>query len=94
MKNKSPQAPKGKWRYGCVKRVYKTVLPDVTFSETSYEVVEVFHQGKAWSSEPRAVTAESKKALITQLKKVISDIEKYDVIVEKKSIVHKIGQKK
>ena len=82
------QAPKGKWRYGCVKRTYVTILPDETFTEHSFEVAEVFNSGKLWSAEARAVTAESKAGLIRQLERVIKDLKSYPVIVEKKPFVN------
>ena len=88
------QAPIGKWRYGCVKRTYVTILPDERFTEHSFEVAEVFFQGKAWSAEARAVTAESKAALIEQLERVIRDIKAYSVIVEKKPYVNDMRKKK
>lgn len=91
---KSPQAPKSKWRYGCVKRTYKTVLPKETFKDTFYELVEVFDQGKMWTAEGVTMAAESKKALIKALKIAIDDLEKYDVIVQRKAVIHRIGKVK
>lgn len=98
-KKKSKQAPKGTWRYGVVKRTYKTLLPvehgvSEVLTEVHFELAEVFSRGRAYSSEARAITAESKAGLIKQMKKAIKDIGKYPVIVEKNPIVHDMRRKK
>lgn len=98
-KKKSKQAPKGTWRYGIVKRTYKTIIGTTTggvsrYSVTCYEPAEVYNSGKSWSTEARAIIGGSKRELIEQMKKAIKDFEKYDVIVEKKPIVHDMRRKK
>lgn len=94
MAGKAPQAPKNKWRYGVVKRTYKTVLPDKTFTETAYELVEVYYSGKAWTSEAVSLMGASRKQLERALELALADIRKYDLIVEKKLIVRTIGKAK
>lgn len=86
------QAPKGKWRYGCVKRTYVTKLPNETFKETLYEIVEVYDQGKSWTGEAVTIYGSSKKDLIEALQRAIKDLETYMTIVEKKPIVHVVGE--
>jgi hypothetical protein len=93
-RKKSPQAPKGKWRYGCVKRTYVTKLPKETFRESSFELVEVFDQGRSWTAEAVSMAADSRAGLILALEIAVKDLKKYDVIVEKKPIVHDMGRKK
>lgn len=85
------QAPKHKWRYGCVKRIYKTVLPGKTFTEVSYELVEMYDQGRSWTENAVTVTGSSKARLIEVLMMAIADIKTYPVVIEKKPIVHRIG---
>lgn len=89
----NPQAPKGKWRYGVVKKTYVTVLPDSQHQETHYELVEVYDQGKSWTAEPISVSASSQKELVATLQRMINDVNKYNIITIKKKIVHKIGIK-
>lgn len=90
-RKKSPQAPKGKWRYGVVKRTYKTMLPKETFSETYYELVEVYDQRKSYTAEAVSLTAESKEGLIRALTVALQDLDKYDVIIDRKAVVRKFG---
>lgn len=90
-KEKPPQAPKGKWRYGVVKRKYKTITPKMTSTQTSYELVEVYDQGRSWTSEAVCLAAASKKGLTTSLQFALQDLDSYDVIVDNKVIIRRIG---
>lgn len=90
---KKKQAPKGRWRYGCVKRTYVTKLPKETFKESCYELVEVFDQGKSWTAEAVSVSAESYQGLIRTLEVIISDLKNYAMIEEPKSIIRDMRKK-
>ncbi len=84
----------GKWRYGCVKRTYKTIAPTLTCQETIYELVEVYDHGKSWTKEPVMPSSNTKKGLIEMLERAIRDLKEHDPIVERKPIIRKIGEKK
>lgn len=94
-KKKVPQAPKGKWRYGIVKRTYKTVFETspkkLSFTESFFELVEVYDQGRSYTGVTVDISAEGKAGLIRALESALAAAKKYDVIVEKKVIVHRIG---
>jgi hypothetical protein len=87
----SKKLPKNKWRYGCVKRTYKTILSGKTFTETCYELVEVFGPGLSYTENAVTVSGNSKAGLQEALLRAARDVAEYPVIVEKKPIVHKIG---
>lgn len=84
----------GKWRYGCVKRTYKTITPALTCQETTYELAEVYDHGKSWTKEPVSPYSNTKKGLIEMLKRAIKDLEEHDPIVERKPIIRIVGEKK
>lgn len=77
------------WKYGCVKRTYKTVLPNrkVT-SETLYELVEVY-DGKGHTETAIQMCASSKNKLIESLKRALWDLQKAPVIVQEEPVVHR-----
>lgn len=83
-----------KWRYGCVKRTYKTITPALTCQETTYELVEVYDNGRSWTKEPVTPYSNTKKGLIEMLERAIKDLEEHDPIVERKPIIRIVGEKK
>lgn len=85
------QAPKHTWRYGCVRRTYKTMLPDGKFQETHYELVEVYDEGKSYTAEAVSLSADSKDGLIATLARALNDLIKYPQITDQKTYVHMIG---
>lgn len=94
MKNQK-QAPKGKWRYGCVKRTYVTKLKDTDgnikkYQETNYELAEVYDRGRSWTLDQVSPYSNSKAGLIKTLKNIISDLEKYETIAEREPTVRKL----
>lgn len=96
---KKKQAPKGKWRYGVVKRMYKTILPTTKggvsrYQTTSYELVEVYDSGKSWTAEAISISADTERELMKTLIRVLGDVKGYDTIVEKKPIVYDMRKKK
>lgn len=84
----------GKWRYGCVKRTYKTIAPTLTCQETVYELTEVYDHGRSWCKEPIMPYSNTRKGLIETLKRIIKDLEEHDPIVERKPIIREVVKKK
>lgn len=72
------------WRYGCVKKTYtQKGNPEIDqddFSETLYQLHEVYDQGKSWTQDPVTLAGSSKEELIKVLEMAIKDLKEYDVI--------------
>ena len=76
-KKKPLQAPVGTWRYGCVKR--KIAGSD----EFTFDLVEVYSRGKAWTEGALEMQAESFEQLIKDLENAAKDLRHYKIITER-----------
>ncbi len=82
------------WRYGCVRKTYKTILPDGEEStEIWYQTHEVYVDDKGnvegWTEEPVDISVDgSKENLVVWLRKAADDIEKNPMICDEDVVIN------
>lgn len=78
------------WRYGCCRRVYKTIMPDgVEHEEVLYEIVEVFPDPFGYTAEAVTISSDdSKMGLVEWLRRAAEDIEDNEIIRDPDVVIH------